>query len=570
MSTEQFRICPESGLQFHKPAENLMRANAVLAVVILLIGGVAALMVTLTRWPAVHLLPADRFYQLLTSHGVNMLIFWIISFEMAVLYFCSSTLLRCRLATPRIAWLGFVLMVTGIVVNNLAVMNGDASVMMTSYVPMPANPNFYLGLILFAVGALLGCFVFLGTLVIAKEEKTYEGSIPLVTFGALTACIIAVFTIASGAIILIPTYMWSMGWINHIDPVMYRLVWWALGHSSQQINVAAHVSVWYAIAAIVFGARPLSEKVSRTAFFLYIAFLQLASAHHLLVDPGISSEWKIFNTSYAMYLAVLASMVHGLTVPGSIEVAQRAKGLTKGLFEWLRKAPWSNPVFSGMFISLVGFGFLGGISGVVMGTEQINIIIHNTIYVPGHFHATVVIGTTLSFMALTYFLIPVLFRRKVMFAGLAKWQPYLFGIGMGVFSTVMMGAGTLGVARRHWDMAFTNSAIGFDYPASAYTLMGLAGISGVAAIIGGGIFILVTVSSVFFGKRLESESPYGATPTLLMKAEPIVEPEGGHAAAGKWGFAAPGTFVFALFFLAVFVIYYAINWKYLASVWPMS
>ena len=570
MNTEQFRTCPESGLQFHKPAEMLMRLNAVVAVVILLVGGIAALLVTLTRWPAVHLLPADRFYQLLTAHGVNMLIFWIIFFEMAILYFCSSTLLRCRLATPRIAWLGFALMLAGTVVNNLAVLNGDASVMMTSYVPMPANPNFYLGLILFAVGALLGCFVFLGTLVVAKEEKTYDGSIPLVTFGALTACIIAVFTIASGAIILIPTYMWSMGWINHIDAVMYRLIWWALGHSSQQINVAAHVAVWYAIAAIVFGAKPLSEKVSRTAFFLYIAFLQLASAHHLLVDPGISSEWKIFNTSYAMYLAVLASMVHGLTVPGSIEVAQRAKGLTKGLFEWLRKAPWGNPVFSGMFISLVGFGFLGGISGVVMGTEQINIIIHNTIYVPGHFHATVVIGTTLAFMSLTYFLIPVLFRRQMVMPGLAKWQPYLFGIGMGVFSTVLMGAGTLGVARRHWDMAFTDSALGFDYPASAYTLMGIGGISGVAAIVGGAIFILITVLSVFFGKPVESESNYGVETTRLTKAEPTIVPAGGHAAAGKWGFAAPGTFVFAIFFLAVFVVYYAVNWKYLASVWPMQ
>jgi cytochrome c oxidase subunit 1 len=570
VSNQQFRTCPESGLQFHKPAELLMRANAVVAVVILLIGGISALLVTLTRMPAVHLLPADRFYQLLTMHGVNMLIFWIIFFEVAVLYFCSSTLLRCRLATPRIAWLGFALMVAGAVVNNLAVLNGDASVMMTSYVPMPANPNFYLGLILFAVGALLGCFVFLGTLVIAKEEKTYEGSIPLVTFGALTACIIAVFTIASGAIILIPTYMWSMGWINHIDAVLYRLVWWAFGHSSQQINVAAHVSIWYAIAAIVFGAKPLSEKVSRTAFFLYIAFLQLASAHHLLVDPGISSEWKIFNTSYAMYLAVLASMVHGLTVPGSIEVAQRKKGFSKGLFQWLRKAPWGNPVFSGMFISLVGFGFLGGISGVVMGTEQINIIIHNTIYVPGHFHATVVIGTTLAFMAMTYFLIPVLFRRQVFLPGLAKWQPYLFGIGMSVFSLTMMGAGTLGVERRHWDMAFTNAALGFDYPASAYTLMGIVGISGLVAILGGAIFILITVVSVFFGKRVESESPWSGETSKLMRAEPEVEPEGGHAALGQWGFAAPGTFVFALFFLAVFVVYYWINWKYLASVWPMS
>jgi len=569
MNTE-FRICPESGLQFHRPAERLIRFHAVAAVVALLLGGVTALLVTLTRWPTVHLLPADRFYQVLTIHGINMLIFWIIFFEIAVLYFCSSTLLRCRLATPRLGWVAFFLMVAGAVINNISVFSGNSSVMMTSYVPMPAEPMFYLGLILFAVGALIGCFIFLGTLVIAKEEKTYEGSIPLVTFGALTACIIAVFTIAMGAVILVPTWLWSLGLISHIDAPMYRLVWWGFGHSSQQINVAAHVAVWYAIAAIVFGARPMSEKVSRTAFVLYIAFLQLASAHHLLVDPGLSATWKIFNTSYAMYLAVLASMIHGLTVPGSIEVAQRAKGLTKGMFEWLRKAPWGNPVFSGMFLSLIGFGFLGGISGVVMGTEQINIIIHNTIYVPGHFHATVVIGTTLAFMSLTYFLIPVLFRRQVAFPGLARWQPYIFGISMMGLALAMMGAGTLGVERRHWDMAFTNAAVGFDYPASAYTLMGLVGISGVGAVIGGGIFVLITVVSVFLGKRVGSESSYGAQPSRLLKAPPIVHPQGGHVAAGKWGLAAPGTFALAIFFLAIFVVYYAVNWKYLASVWPMS
>ena len=570
MKTQEFRTCPESGLQFHKPAEMLMRLNAVVAVVALLVGGLTALAITLTRWPTVHLLPADKFYQFLTIHGINMLIFWVIFFEIAVLYFCSSTLLRCRLATPRLGWVAFGLMVLGAVVNNVSVFSGNSSVMMTSYVPMPAEPMFYLGLILFAVGALIGCFIFLGTLVIAKEEKTYEGSIPLVTFGALTACIIAIFTISMGAVILIPTFLWSVGLIANIDAPLYRLIWWGFGHSSQQINVAAHVSVWYAIAAIVFGAKPLSEKVSRTAFLLYIAFLQLASAHHLLVDPGLSSTWKIFNTSYAMYLAVLASMIHGLTVPGSIEVAQRAKGFSKGMFEWLRKAPWGNPVFSGMFLSLIGFGFLGGISGVVMGTEQINIIIHNTIYVPGHFHATVVIGTTLAFMSMTYFLIPVLFRRQVFLPGLAKWQPYIFGIGMMVFTLVMMGAGTLGVQRRHWDMAFTDAAIGFDYPASAYTLMGLVGVSGVAAVVGGAIFVLITVVSVFFGKRVESDSSYGSATTRLMKAPPSVVPQGGHEAAGKWGFAAPGTFALAIFFLAIFVVYYAINWKYLASVWPMS
>jgi cytochrome c oxidase subunit I len=110
-----------------------------------------------------------------------------------------------------------------------------------------------------------------------------------------------------------------------------------------------------------------------------------------------------------------------------------------------------------MFLSLVGFGFIGGISGVVMGAEQINFLIHNTIYVPGHFHGTVALGTSLAFMALSLWLVPVLFRRQLFLPGLAKWQPWLFGIGTALQAFFMMGAGTLGVSRRHWDIAFTGS-----------------------------------------------------------------------------------------------------------------
>ena len=562
-ATPQFRVCPRTGLQFHQSAESLIKAHAVAAVVALLVGGLLALLVLLTRWQAVHLVDAENFYMVLTAHGLDMLIFWIIFFEIAVLYFCSSTLLRSRLATPRLGWVGFGLMLVGAVTNNVAVFRGDSSVMMTSYVPMPANPLFYLGLILFAVGALIGCFIFLGTLVVARAEKTYEGSIPLVTFGALTAAIIAIFTIASGAIILIPTFLWSVGYVTYMDPLMYRTIWWAFGHSSQQINVSAHVAVWYAIAAIVFGAKPMSERVSRVAFFLYILFLQLASAHHLLADPGLSTEWKVFNTSYAMYLAVLASMIHGLTVPGAIEVAQRQKGFTKGLFEWIRKAPWGNPVFSGMFISLIGFGFLGGISGVMMGTEQLNMLIHNTIYVPGHFHATVVIGTTLAFMSMTYFLIPVLFNREMILPGLARWQPYLFGFGMGVFCLAMMGAGTLGVPRRHWDITFAGAALPYEFPGTAWLMLAVVGVSGLVAIVGGAAYILITVGSLLFGKRLDAGEYTRRSTVLRMPSVALT----GHGSAG---FAAPGTFVFASVFLAAFVLYYFVNWKYLSTVWGLS
>jgi cytochrome c oxidase subunit 1 len=556
-TASDFRTCPTTGLKVHLPAENLIKANAVVAVVFLAIGGLFGLLAALTRWQAVHILPADWFYLALTAHGLDALLVWIIFFEMAVLYFASAILLNSRLAAPKVGWAAFWLMLIGALIVNVAVLQGNSSVMFTSYVPMKAAPHFYLGLILFAVGALLGCGVFFGTLVIAKEEKTYEGSVPLVTFGAITAAIIAVFTIASGAIILIPTFLWSVGLIGNIDTLMYKLVWWAMGHSSQQINVSAHVAVWYAIAAMVLGAKPISEKVSRLAFLFYILFLQLASAHHLLAEPGISSEWKIFNTSYAMYLAVLGSMIHGMTVPGSIEAAQRAKGYTKGLFEWLRKAPWGNPAFSGMFMSLVMFGFIGGISGVVLGTEQINVMMHNTLYVPGHFHGTVVAGTTLAFMAITYLVVPLIFRREIVLPGLAKLQPYLFGLGVLGLSVFMMGAGTLGVSRRHWDITFSGAMLSFDYPPAAYLMMALNGLSAILAALGGLAYIVVVVGSVLFGKKVEGKIALGP----------------GAAAVGQYGSAGtlkiPGTAVLVAVFFTAFVLYYFVNWKYLSELWPL-
>jgi len=563
-TNNNFRICPDTGLKWHRPAETLIKLNAVAAVVFLLVGGILGLGVGLTRWPEVHLLGPDTFYQVLTGHGINVLIFWIIFFEMAVLHFASSTLLRCRIATPKIGMGAFVLMLLGALLNNYAVLvKGNSSVMMTSYVPMPADTLFYLGLILFAVGALINCFIFLATLVIAKDEKTYEGSIPLVTFGALTACIIAIFTIASGAVILIPTLLWNLGFISNIDAGLYRLIWWAFGHSAQQINVATQISIWYLIVAVLFGAKPLSEKVSRFAFLLYIAVLQLASAHHLLVDPGLSSEWKIFNTSYAMYLAVMASMIHGLTVPGAIEHAQRARGLGAGMYEWLRKAPWGNPVFSGMFLSLVGFGVLGGITGVVMGTEQINLLIHNTLYVPGHFHATVVIGTTMTFMALTFWLVPILFRRQLIMKKLASFQPWLFGLGMTGVSLFMMGAGTLGVPRRHWDILFSGSSGGYEFSAAAITMMGLNGMSVILACIGGAAFCIIVVGSLLFGKKIGEDEKVGD----VMIVAPVTDEE---YATNKAPLTIPGTLGMVAVFFVVFVLYYFINWKYLSQTWGLS
>jgi len=572
------RTCPITSRRIDLGAERLIRANAVVSVVALLIGATAALLLALTRWQAIHLLPAEWYYRILGVHGMNMLIFFIIYFEMAVLWFAGTVLLNARPAAPRYGWFNFGLMVVGSLMVEAMQWSGKADVLYTSYPPLKAHPVFYLGIILFAVGALSVVGQFFATLTIARRERTYEGSMPLVVYGAMTAAIIAVITLLHGAMVYIPTFLWSVGLIDSVDPQVYRLLWWALGHSAQQINVAAMVAIWYMLGALTVGAVVLNEKVSRWAFVLYILFISMASAHHLLVDPGFGPAWKIVNTSYFMYMAVLASMIHGFTVPAGLELGMRLRGYTKGLFEWLRKAPWGDPGFSSLVLSVVVFGFFGGITGVTIGTEQINIIAHNTLRIPGHFHATVVSGTAVAFMGATYYLLPLIFQRKVAFWKLAKIQPYLFAGGLLLLEFGMTFAGSFGVPRRHWDISFAQSAHDVPFSPVVDLFMAMVGIGGVIAATGAFAFILIAVTSVFFGQRI-TEFPRGkpipGVPQGLTNP-PIHGPgadalnEELHAPARGWAGPTPGTLVLVGIFLLAFMLYYFTNWKLLSFLWKIG
>ncbi len=569
----EVRTCDTTGLSVCLNAQLFIRLNAVMAVVFLLVGAVAAILLALTRWPTLHLLNEVWFYRILTMHGLSMLIFWIIFMEIAILYFAGTSLLNSRLFSKGVAWVSFGLMVAGSLLVEIMILDGRSDVLMTSYAPIMAHPFFYLGIILFAVGTLTGVFNFFATLYIARRDKTYAGSVPLVVFGAITAGIIAVVTLLHGAAIYIPSFIWSLNqWgisiipVNGLDAGVYRLVWWGLGHQSQQINVAAMVSIWYMIATLTVGAKPLNQAVCRVAFVLYILFINIASAHHLLVDPGVSAGWKIWNTGYAMYLAVLASLIHGFTVPASIESAMRAKGHTRGVFGWLRALPWRNPGFSSIFMSLVIFGFIGGITGVTLGTQQINILAHNTLRIPGHFHATVVGGTTVAFMGLAYYVVPLIFQREYVLKGLARIQPYIFVIGILMVILGMQFAGSYGVPRRHYDVNFVGAPIKAEFDSIAHMWLGILGIGGIIAFSGLLIFILLTVVTVFFGRSNAGQKmeDWGVATTVGGSGDALKSTD-----SQKDGHKIPGTMVLVTILLVSFIVYYFANWKALADVWPV-
>ena len=79
-----FRTCDITGFKVDLRSEKLIRANAVASVVSLLMAVVAALLLVFTRYQPVHLLNAEWYYRLVTFHGLNALIFWIIFFKSTV------------------------------------------------------------------------------------------------------------------------------------------------------------------------------------------------------------------------------------------------------------------------------------------------------------------------------------------------------------------------------------------------------------------------------------------------------------------------------------------------------
>lgn len=559
-SKDDYRTCPVLTLKVDMHAERLIIANAVMAVVTLTIGGLAALLIALTRWQAVHLLDATWFYRLLTLHGIDMLIAWMVFFEIAGLHFGSTVLLNARHAAPKTAWFAFILMtVGGLMANVVVLIDPRNTVAYTAYMPLKASPLFYLSYILFAVGALIAVITFFINIVVAKREKRFEGSLPLVAFGFMTAAILATYTLLQGAAAVVPAFLWSAGILSNFDPGIYRNFFWGFGHPAQQVNLAAMISIWYSLAQITVGIRPVNEKFSRLAFVLYLFFINLGSAHHLLVDPGLSFSWKAVNTSYAMYLAVLGSMMHAFSIPAALEVALRAKGYRKGLFGWLRNAPWGEPGFAALVVSMVMFGWIGGVTGVVIGTEQINLLVHNTMRLPGHFHATVVSGTTTAFMGFTYYIIPLIFRKELKLKKWAVWQPYVFGGGMLLVSLGMIVSGLQGVSRRNWDITFSGVV-----PGTIELSLAIFGIGSIIAVIGGIMFVTIVLTSILTGPRLE------ASKLLLVSGDnnPLLESTKltEHDLESKQN-QPRGSFVLVIAFLVWFAIYYLTNWWLLGRTW---
>lgn len=428
----------------------LAMANMYVAFIALLLGGLAGFLQVLVRSGEFSLPGGIKigYYQVLTVHGVLLGLilttFFILGFQIAAVSRTAGPLTDTQ---RKLGWIGFWLMTLGTAMAAVMVLLNKATVLYTFYAPLKAHWIFYLGLTLVVVGSWLLCAAQIMKYFQWKKENKGQTT-PLLTYMVFVNCILWITCSLGVAVeVLFQLLPWALGLISRVDVLLTRTLFWYFGHALVYFWLLPAYMAWYVIVPKIIGAKIFSDSLARLSFILFLLFSFPVGLHHQLTEPGIDGFWKFIQVTLTFFV-IIPSLMTAFSLFATFELRGRELG-AKGVLGWFKKLPWGDSRFLLPFIGMVAF-IPGGAGGIVNASHQMNQLVHNTIWITGHFHLTVATAVVLTFFGVAFWLIPHLTGR-VLTPVLNKMGIYvgvLWAIGMAIMSGSMHIAGLLGAPRR--------------------------------------------------------------------------------------------------------------------------
>ncbi len=399
-----------------------------------------------------------EYYQGLTLHGVvNAIVFttfFAVAFGYAVIRFYLGRV------NMKVAWLSFALMIIGTLGAAGAILAGTSSVLYTFYPPLRAHPAFYIGLTLVVVGSWIAFVNWLPVYFAWKRE--YRGKkVPLAVVGIFAAFIVWIIATIPVAIeIIFMLIPWSFGWVPTVNVPLARMLFWFFGHPLVYFWLLPTYVMYYTMLPKVSGGKLFSDFAGRLTFMWLILYSAPVGIHHQFTEPGISSTWKFVHAFFTLLVAV-PSFATAFVMAASMEIGARERG-GRGLMGWWRKLPYTDTsrwLFGYFFCGLVIF-ILGGVTGIVNASYNLDTVVHNTSWMPAHFHQTVAGPVFLSYIGMTLFLVANLMGKEIKLPRMNVWVPYVWTLGLMVFSAGQYVTGLTGEPRR------TNMGLTYSNPQS--------------------------------------------------------------------------------------------------------
>ncbi len=385
------------------------------------------------------------YYQGLTLHGVLNALVWTTFFITGFLTLMMLKGLKRPLVYPMVNKVGFWTMVVGLVITGIPLLIDEATVLYTFYPPLEASALFYIGLVLVVVGSWIEGYGFYFTYRAWRRENPGTRS-PFVAFASVVTMVLWQFATLGVAVeILTMLLPFSLGLIDGTDPELARTYFWFTGHPLVYFWLLPAYLSWYGLLPRQAGGKLFSDSLARLAFWLFLLLSIPVGFHHQFADPGIPEGWKAIH-AVLTYGVAFPSLLTLFTVVASLEYAGRKRGGT-GRLGWIRTLPWGDPSVSAQLLAGILFMF-GGIGGITNASYDVNLVVHNTAWIVGHFHLTVATAVTLSFMGISYWLVPYLTGNRLWKPKWAVAQTWIWFVGMIIFSNALHVLGLLGAPRR--------------------------------------------------------------------------------------------------------------------------
>ncbi len=400
-----------------------------------------------------------EYYQGLTAHGIiNAIVlttFFAVAFGHVIIEHFLAKSVNVRLARA-----GAALLLLGTLLVAAMVFAGKATVLYTFYPPLKAHPVFYLGLAIFVVGSWLSYLAWIQPYLEWRRENPSKKT-PLAVVGILSTFIVwQIATIPVAVEVLFMLLPWSLGWVDSINVTLAKTLFWFFGHPLVYFWILPTYVMYYTVLPQLAGGKLFSDFAGRFAFLVFCVLSSPLGFHHQFADPGISVNWKGLHAVLTSFVAI-PSLMTAFTVTASLEHGAKAAG-GKGLFAWWFKLPYFKEekwLFSYLFCGLVIFIF-GGVTGLVNASFSMNSLIHNTAWLPAHFHLTVGGPVFLGILGMSLHLVSKLMQKEIVDKMFALLVPYVWTFGVMTFSTGLFMGGLSGEPRR------TNMGLTYSNPES--------------------------------------------------------------------------------------------------------
>lgn len=437
--------------------KRLVRAWLFLALAALIIAGLLTVLVVAARAPLFHdLLPVvDLFRAVLVVHVDLTVLVWFCAF--AGIFWTLSAPSRCRLC----GWVAVLLAWCGALLMTAALFIGNPEPVMANYIPVLRSAPFMSGLLLFAVG-----FMVLVVSALASLLRMWDWS------GRAGALRVALLTAALAGVAALAVFAWSYVALSEslAPAAYYELLFWGGGHLMQFVYTPLMLVAWLWLASASAASPRLGARSASLVFVIGVMAV-LATPLFVAGHSPDSAEYRLFFTRQMQYGGGVVALVIGISVLAGLWRAEPTPGNARAE----RNA---------LVTSMVVFAAGGIIGFLIHGSNVI---------IPAHYHGSIV-GVTLAFMGIAYHLLPKLGYRPVS-QRLAAWQARIYCTGQLMHITGLAWSGGYGVQRKT-----AGTAQGLD-SVERVIAMGVMGLGGLIAIIGGVLFLVVVIRAIWPRKK---------------------------------------------------------------------